>query len=640
MVPRALTTHLVWSALLTSGVLTLTPLSTAQNSTEKIRATPSALAARAGSAVPWRADLNAALAESQSSGKPVFWYVPTIRGSFMDRNPEVDRSMLAGPFSWPRLIALLGDHYIPVRAPASKVECERYGLKPIEFIEPGFLVLDASAESPEGREVLRHDRLTTLHPAWFEAQLAPPVGAAVHPESTWPWIEAPVVARPDAADSAPPSAEALFERGARAWFAQDEDGARAAWEALTTTHTEHPLAWKAAFELEHLGPLVRGLESYAALPPGALVASGAGSMCAAGVYDAPALWRTSLEYLLSMQRSDGGFRDSIYDFGGTDSLPNVYVAVTSIAAIAMLEGAVHLAPARGTPRPGDEALRARLEAGLRAAIQYSFDDARLNTEDADELSWARIYRVSLAARYAALRGDGDTDGDTDGDGVTDGDGDDTGPHVDLREVARALIAEQRESGLWAHEYANPFVTASALVALGEANALAPIEGASDALARGTAALLACRTQDGAYSYGATRAGRPPRAQIEGSVGRTPLGELALDYWDPASSIGLAKAIALSFEHDHHLAPARKYDDHTNRFQYGGFFYWYDAHARTLSIARLAATAASDAHAAFAERQRAMILAQPEIDGTFIDSHEVGKVYGTAMGLWCLALLDG
>lgn len=588
----------------------------AQNSGEKIRPAPSPLAARAGSAVPWRADLAAALAEARESKRPVFWYVPTIRGSFMDRKPEVDRAMMAGPFSWPRTIALLGEHYVPVKLAAGKEECERYGLRPIEFIEPGFLVLVPDDDTPEGRVVSRHDRLSTLHPTWFEAQLAPPVGAPVHADATAPFLGEP----------AKDSPEALFQRGATAWRQKRDAEARECFERLKERHPEHPLAWKAAMELEGHGPLARGLESYDPLPAGALVASGEGTLCAPGVYTEAELWRRSLEYLLSVQRADGGFRDSIYDFGGTDGLPNVYVAVTAIAALAMMEGLERIeAGALGDAEPVRD-LAARLAPALDAALGYALDDGNLNPADTDELVWGHIYRLRAAARYRLLHPEAV----------------DEAARPGLSSLAAQLVRLQLETGSFAHEYPNPFATASALVALGEAHAVEPLTFASDAVAKGTAALLRCRTEDGGYTYNSVRQGGRARAQVEGSVGRTPLGELALDHWAPGSSIGLEKAIALSFEHHHHLAPARKYDDHTSRFAYGGFFYWYDVHARVEAIARLGADPAAPraaARAAFAAQQRAMVIADAEFDGTFIDSHEIGKAYGTAMALWCLAELD-
>ena len=84
----------------------------AQNSTAKIRKPPGTAASRTGSAVAWRTDLAKALAEAKETGKPVFWYVPTVAGSPMDRKPELDRVMLAGPFSWPEAIAILGERFV------------------------------------------------------------------------------------------------------------------------------------------------------------------------------------------------------------------------------------------------------------------------------------------------------------------------------------------------------------------------------------------------------------------------------------------------------------------------------------------------------------------------------------------------
>jgi hypothetical protein len=39
-----------------------------------------------------------------------------------------------------------------------------------------------------------------------------------------------------------------------------------------------------------------------------------------------------------------------------------------------------------------------------------------------------------------------------------------------------------------------------------------------------------------------------------------------------------------------------------------------------------------------EEQRKQIIGLAEIDGAFIDSHEIGRCYGTGMALWCLAVI--
>ncbi len=72
-----------------SGSKASAQLTFENNSTQKIRAQPGPQAARIGSAVNWVADFETAMRKSQETGKPVFWYVPTLRGSFMDRKDSM-----------------------------------------------------------------------------------------------------------------------------------------------------------------------------------------------------------------------------------------------------------------------------------------------------------------------------------------------------------------------------------------------------------------------------------------------------------------------------------------------------------------------------------------------------------------------
>ncbi|MHC4838672.1 MAG: hypothetical protein ACYTF3_10875, partial [Planctomycetota bacterium] len=153
--------HVACAALLGAACVSFATAAQEQsgNTTTKVRATPGELAARVGQWIPWRSDLEAALAEAEQTGKPIFWSIPTIHGSFMDRKVEVERYWLGGPLSWPRTVELLERDYIPVHLPASKELCKQYGIEPIAFIEPGYLVLDA-----DGTEAFREQRLTTFHP--------------------------------------------------------------------------------------------------------------------------------------------------------------------------------------------------------------------------------------------------------------------------------------------------------------------------------------------------------------------------------------------------------------------------------------------------------------------------------------------
>ena len=589
-----------------------------QNSSKRIRIPPGEVAQRAGQHLPWHTDLEMALAAAEEQERPLLWYVPTLSGSFMDRKPEIDRAQLAGPYSWPRLQGLLEESFVLLRHAPDRGECEAYGIERYSFVEPGFLVLDAS-----GVEVTRQSELTTLHPAWYEARLLEMVGRESERTDGLPTLrydEAAVRLLRDpeltaeereellAEGDADARAEGLHLAAAGCFWRGDEDGARDLWTRLVDAYPEHSLAAKAAMELEGHGGLVRGQEVYDTLPPEALVASGAGSRCAPGVYDLDAAWERGVAYLLAMQREDGGWKDSIYDFGGTDGLPNVQVAVSAIAARGLLE-----ARARGAEDPG-------LDPALRRALGFLLDEGNLNLQDSDELVWAYTYRAQTLSRWLELLPE---DAET--------------VRPALLHIGQRLLEEQQQDGSWAHEYSNPFVTAEGLLALRAIrDARVEVPGLGTAVARGTAALLRCRTEEGAYTYGNVREGRPARARMEGGVGRIPRGELALHSWDAEGARPLEEAVAASLAHEEHLLPAQKYDDHTRSFAYGGFFFFYDLQARTQAMRTVADEGSSAARAQLAEQQ-AQILSFVEIDGAFIDSHEIGRCYGTGMALWSLAL---
>jgi len=575
---------------LAAAVTALAVLAPPQDSNRKIRTTPSALAARAGTAIEWRADLEAARAEAKKTKRPIFWYVPAIHRSPMDRQSEIDRYMLAGPFSWPRVTAFINEHFIPVRMAAGPEECKDHGLEQFTFVEPGWIVLDR-----KGKEVAREHQITTFHPARFLAPLA-----RLTEEDN------------PAADGLPGAlddpAVSLWMAGVKAWESSGDDQARAHWRTLTEEHADHPLAWKAAMELEGHGPFVHAFETYAEIPAAALEPNPDGTQSLPGVYDEPAVWERSAKFLLASQRANGGWEDSIYDFGGTDGLPNVYVAVSAICTIGLLEYSARLEE----PDPA-------IEKALERAFDYVTDESKINREDTDEQFWAHAYRSRCFTRWLELR-------PNNAERVRPA----------LQKATDDLVAIQGRSGAWSHEYANPFVTADALIALAYAKRLGIEPEKLPAVAeQGLSSLLLCRTKDGAYSYNQPRRGKA-RASVEGSVGRTPLCELALTLWSAREANGLAKAIAISFEHEEHLLPAQKYDDHTSSYAYGGFFFYYDLHARTEAIAELPK---GSLRKRSAKRQHEQLMGLPEFDGAFMDSHEIGRCYGTGMALWCLGTLN-
>ncbi|MGI9458190.1 MAG: hypothetical protein ACR2NU_16620, partial [Aeoliella sp.] len=140
----------------------------------------------------------------------------------------------------------------------------------------------------------------------------------------------------------------------------------------------------------------------------------------------------------------------------------------------------------------------------------------------------------------------------------------------------------------------------------------------------------------AYPYSSSR--RPGKKQgtardIAASAGRMPVCELGLLLWGKSTSDALTSAARRSLDHHEHLDVALKYDDHTSRMAYGGFFFWYDMRGRSEAIKHIEDKAVRESLKA-AHKQ--LILALPELDGCFVDSHELGRVYGTAMALLSLA----
>lgn len=590
----------------------------AQNSTRKVRIAPGDLAARAGSAVPWRQDLAAALAEAKQSGKPVFWYVPAVQPSPMDRKPEIDRYLRGGPFSWPSTIDLLAMHFVPVAEPAKGDAAKQRGLVHNQFLEPGYLVLDG-----DGNTLLRVDQLTTLHPEWFEAPLrrlakAPADGFPCHPALREAWAAYRDGDRPAAQSRAeavlaaepPPAvaAEAHWLIGAALLRSGQRGAALQRWTALGQELPDQPLAYKAALEVEGHGPFGRGFEDYLPLPAAALAADPVDGTRLSGVYDEAELWRRGVAFLVAMDGDDGVLRDSIYDFGGTDGLPNVHAAVTCLAGEALL-----LATRKDAPFSLPAALAARAEATLQRLRANVEADRMAAVSDRDEIVWARAYALRFLAAWTRARS-------TDAEAVRPA----------LQRGVAALVALQPETGVWFHEYGNPFAIATALQALHFAKQ-AGIEVPQDNVDRGLRALAMNRTDAGAFTYQHTAKGKP-RASIESAAGRMPLCELGLYLFGASDQVKLRAAVEAGQRHHGLLAAVRKYDDHADRHGYGGFFFWFDVLARVEATARLDDAAA---RLELQRRMRQLVLELPEFDGVFVDSHELGRCYGTAMALLAL-----
>lgn len=598
----------------TAAAATKTQEPLAANSTKKIRVKPGPLATKIGMGVEWQSDVDAARRLSEQTGKPLLWYIPTVPNSFMDRQTEIDRYMMAGPFSWEPTRLALNAHFIPVVAVPTAEQQQQFGLEPFKFVEPGFIVL-----SPKGEVKRRVDRLTTLHPQWLYELITADVVAADQ--------RAPFTLRPDiqrdydrfaagerfepttVVDPTQPT-DWIYDRWLRGMLAfrqGQHERAKTIWLEIGQQFPDHPFAWKAAAEAEGFGPFVRGFEVYDQLPPSALQAGreSAGSAAPPGIYNETQLRQRSVQFLLGMQRDDGGWVDSDYDFGGTDSLPNVHVAVTALCGIALMDQRDQV-PER----------REQIQTAIDRAATFVSNEDNLNRADRDELFWALAYRIQFLAKLV---------------------GEQEAWRPKLQSSVTELENFQSARGGWFHEYPNPFVTGTALCALAEARQAGATVN-SEQVDKGIQVLMNDRLDNGAYPYSTGRrrnANRPAgEVEINASAGRMPICELGLHRWGRVNDEQLSASIDQSLDGQKFLQQALKYDDHTSVMAYGGFFFWYGMQGRSAAIL---AVKDPTKRQELAQRQRQLVLELPELDGCFVDSHELGRCYGTAMALQCLDL---
>ena len=213
------------------------------------------------------------------------------------------------------------------------------------------------------------------------------------------------------------------------------------------------------------------------------------------------------------------------------------------------------------------------------------------------------------------------------------------PSGEIPRIVKSLETIQTKRGSWYHEYTNPFTTATALLALQDAaQARYPVN--TDRIEKGSTNLASQRYRNGAFPYetGSNKqAKRANRPTLLGAVGRMPLCELALLKTGKSNDKNLTTAIDASIKHHELLAKSYKYDNHTDTLDYGGFFFWYNMRSRCEAIKHVAD---ETQRAKFADQQHALIMGLPEVDGCFVDSHELGRVYSTSMALICFELLDG
>ena len=561
----------------------------------------------------------------------ILWYCPRMYGLHMYRAVLTDRYMKAAAFTDPGVVDLIREKFVPLRMCCDADTGKALNLKPFDFVEPGFIVM-----TPDGKIVHRIDHIRTFGSDWFRAALVAVLRK--NPDFNKPagdTVDALVRGGDDekAFDAAPADVKALIlrragkyeealsvggsatQRGLALLGMKRSSEARAVLEAETTPeamyhlaaidlgtgknpearlralmkkHPDSPWAWRAALNLVKgedslpQGPLVHHFEDYSFRPFESLPTS---TRLPATEVDGAA--RRAVDFLLRAQAEDGVWRDARYAYWpDAKILPNVWMAVTAMSALALSEWR-SVDPAR------IDAALARAESALR--------DERLLNPDRNEEIYAQAFRL----HYFAMRKDVPM----------------------LNRIVVRVGGMQDSQGFWAHEYPNPFVTGVVVHALETARkAGADVPG--PIFRRAAEALLSTRGSGGRQTYRLD--GQPPDNE-KSSMSRTAICDLALQESGKLELKDVAAGVEAYWKFVDRLEAVRLCDYHSDG-RLAGFFYFH-AGFHTLEAARAAGGPGLDATK---KRFREKLLAIPEWDGSFVDSHEIGKSYGTAMALLMLS----
>jgi hypothetical protein len=570
-----------------------------------------------------------AKAKAAAEKRLILWYCPRMTGLHMYRAYLTDRYMKTTAFTDPGVVDLVNAKFVPLRMCCDADMSRAFGLKPFEFVEPGLIVL-----SPEGKIVHVVDKIRTFNSSWFRAVLVGVLKA--HPEYNRPVGESVGdLVRGGDDDLAFPRASveekalilrragkfeevlALSASGTQKGIAllglhrldearrvlEKEDSPEALyhlaavdlWQGkdpaprlrlLMGRHPGSPWAWRAAESVVASpdtlpeGPLTHHFEDFSFRPPGILPAS-----TRLPSTDVDTTVRRAFDWLLAAQWHDGLWRDSRYSYWPTNKiLPNVWTAVTALSAMGLREWR-DLDPVR-------------VDAALKKADLALRDESRMAPDEHEE-TYALAYRLHY---FAELK-------DT----------------AMMHRIVSRLAAIQDADGFWCHEYANPFSTAAVVHALAVARK-AGADVPEVLFKKASDALLSTRGEGGRQVY---RTGEKVDNE-KSSMARTPICELALFESGRGSLENVGSGIELYWKMVDRLEAVRNCDYHSDG-RLAGFFYFH-AGFHTLEASRALDPSAREKTA---KRFRERLLLIPEWDGSFVDSHELGKSYGTASALLML-----
>lgn len=526
----------------------------------------------------YRVDRAALLAKAKekaaAEGKPILWYCPRIPGGHMNRAQVLDQYMKVAVFTDPDVVALVTKCFVPLRMCCDDAIGKELGIKRFDFVEPGFIVL-----TEKGEVVHKIDRIRTFNAAWVRDALAPFAKDPPKPRAKSKGFT--LLSQGKFAEA---KAELEKEGGPEAlyYLAFLDADRESRWREIVKKHPDTRWAWRAASNLVvgidtlRDGPMAHHFEDFTAV-----VVDGKPTSTRAPATDARVAVERAVRFLLRTQSPRGSWNDSRYVYcPDPQILPNVIVAVTALAALALLEWR------EVDPRPIDDAV-ARAE-------KFLTDEANVN-RGKNEDCYADAYRLLYFAKKKDAKR--------------------------MNAIVEKIASRQTRSGLWAHEYPNPFATAAVVHGLAVAKA-AGADVPDAMMKRAAEALAKPRGDGGRQPYATGRA-----SSEKNSMARTAMCELALFECGAGTIEDVGKGVESYFRHLASLEAVRVCDFHADQ-ELGGFFYFHGVFHTTE-----AAVAVKDPK--HLKRLREQVLALPEIDGSFVDSHELGKGYGTAMALLIL-----
>jgi hypothetical protein len=542
----------------------------------------------------------------------ILWYCPRMYGLHMYRAVLTDRYMKATAFTDPAVVDLITKNFVPLRMCCDEATGKAQNLKPFDFVEPGFIFM-----TPDGKVVHKIDHIRTFNSDWFHAALLAVLGQ--HPDyvrgEPGKAEHAVLLRRAGKFEELLKLPHAPLEKGIALLALRRFEEARQAFEALADPeatyylaaidlwtgkspeprlrtlvekHPESPWAWRAAANLVKgedtlpQGPLSHHFEDFFYRP-----IEGTPTSTRLASTDVDQTVRRAVTFLLDAQWESGEWRDSRYAYWPDEKiLPNVWSAVTAFSALALAEW-----------RDVDPR---RIDAALKKADAVLRDDSKLNADQHEE-----VYALAYRLHYFARAKDVPT----------------------LNRIARRLSALQDPRGFWAHEYPNPFATAVVVHALDTARK-AGAEVPGPVFRRAAEALTSTRGSGGRQTYNCD--GTPPDNE-KSSMSRTAICDLALYECGTLALSDVAQGVQAYWKFVDRLEAVRQCDYHSDG-RLAGFFYFH-AGFHTLEAARALGAPAREATQ---KRLRERILAIPEWDGSFVDSHEIGKSYGTASALLILS----